>query len=66
MSLSKRAFGQIIMASAASDSPIDDEVLQEIAIERGDNPDKVVDFHRSQRERHIANKNATGGPMPMA
>lgn len=65
MALSKRAFGQVIIASSQSDSPIDDDVLREIAAERDDDPDALVAQHRQFREEWERRKRDGDAPMPM-
>lgn len=65
MSLSKRVFGQIITASAHSDSPIDEEVLREIAEEKGADPDSLIERHREMRKDWEDHKGDKSEPMPV-
>jgi hypothetical protein len=65
MPLSKRAFGQIIAASAQSESPIEDEVLREIAEERGSDPDALIKQHNVMRDEWKLKKSQQAQPMPL-
>lgn len=64
MALSKVAFGQMVMASAHSDSPIDDENLREIAESQDNDPDLLVAGHGEMRKDWQRKKISSSGPMP--
>ncbi len=65
MRLSKRAFSRIIMASARSASPLDDEILREIAEEHGDDPELLIERHKEFRELWIEEMADKSGPTPI-
>lgn len=65
MALSKLAFNRIIVASAYSESPLDEEVLREIAADRGDDPDVIIQRHQEIRDGWESEKRDRSGPMPI-
>ena len=50
MPLSNYALNRIIIASAYSESPLDEEVLREIVAERNDDPDIIIERHQAIRD----------------
>jgi hypothetical protein len=64
VNIEKTAWEKIIVASAASKHPIDDDTLRDLAAQRGDNPDAVVEQHREFREMFEKKAEDNSGPMP--
>ena len=65
MALSKQAFGQMLRASAHSDWPMDEEVLREIAEERGDDSNRVIEIHREERAFYLKKQADEAEPTPL-
>lgn len=63
--ISKRAWNQIIQASAASTAPISEDVLRELAAARGDDPDATVVAHADLLSAFEAQRRDDQGPMPV-
>lgn len=65
VNLDKKTWEKIIMASAGSTQPIDDDTLREMAAQRGDDPDELVARHREFRDILAKKAKDDDGPMPI-
>lgn len=66
VNIDKKAWEKIIMGSAGSTHPIDDDTLRDLASQRGDDPNLTVQRHREFRDMLKKKADDEGGPMPMA
>lgn len=64
MTLSKKAWSEILQALAASDCPATEESLRELAELAGNDPDSTVNVHDDMRDDFLERKRRGGEPMP--
>lgn len=64
MSLSKDILERIIVASSNSDKPLDDETIQTIMTENGENPSDGVKRHTELRKKWIEESVDKSGVPP--
>lgn len=64
VNIEQKAWEKIIIASAGSTQPIDNDTLRDLAAQRGDNPDAVIDRHREFRADFKKKADDDAQPMP--